>query len=144
MLTYIQAEQAIDEGRRLYVGNMPYQATTKDVEKLFEDVLAGVQAINIAVDPMTGRNPSYCFVDFKTKEMAEQVMEEYDGRDFQRRPLKVKPGIRSGIHTRRGKKNIYHSIPSTFLRDKSPPVVCFKFLSKEYISLVSHFTTNSS
>jgi RNA recognition motif-containing protein len=112
VLTYIQAEQAIDEGRRLYVGNMPYQATTKDVEKLFEDVLAGVQAINIAVDPMTGRNPSYCFVDFKTKEMAEQVMEEYDGRDFQRRPLKVKPGIRSGTLTRRGKKNPDHSIPS--------------------------------
>jgi RNA recognition motif-containing protein len=80
---------------------MPYQTTTKDVEKLFEDVLAGVQAINIAVDPMTGRNPSYCFVDFKTKEMAERVMEEYDGRDFQHRPLKVKPGVRTGTQTGR-------------------------------------------
>jgi len=30
--------QAIEEGRRLYVGNMPYEATSKDVEKLLEDV----------------------------------------------------------------------------------------------------------
>lgn len=80
---------------------MPYQATNKDVEKLFEDVLANVQAINISVDPMTGRNPSYCFVDFKTKETAEKVMEEFDGRDFMRRPLKVKPGVRSGTLTGR-------------------------------------------
>ena len=29
--------QAIAEGRRLYVGNMPYIAKTKDVEMLFED-----------------------------------------------------------------------------------------------------------
>jgi RNA recognition motif-containing protein len=80
---------------------MPYEATSKDVEKLLEDVAAGIQAINISVDPMTGRNPSYCFVDFKSKELAEQVMEVYDGRDFMRRPLKVKPGVRSGTGTGR-------------------------------------------
>lgn len=50
----------------------------------------------MSVDPMTGRNPSYCFVDFTTKDLAERVMEEYDGREFLRRPLKVKPGVKSG------------------------------------------------
>ncbi len=29
--------QAIAEGRRLYVGNMPYMAKTRDVEELFAD-----------------------------------------------------------------------------------------------------------
>jgi len=48
----------------------------------------------MSVDPMTGRNPSYCFVDFTSKELAERVMEEYDGRTFLRRPLKVKPGVK--------------------------------------------------
>lgn len=46
----------------------------------------------MSVDPMTGRNPSYCFVDLASKDLAEHVMEEYNGRDFMRRPLKVKPG----------------------------------------------------
>lgn len=45
---------------------------------------------------MTGRNPSYCFVDFTSKALAEQVMAAYNGRDFLRRPIKVKPGIKSG------------------------------------------------
>jgi RNA recognition motif-containing protein len=75
---------------------MPYEATVKDVESLFKDISDGIQAINMSVDPMTGRNPSYCFVDFKSKDLAERVMEEYNGVDFLRRPLKVKPGVKSG------------------------------------------------
>ncbi len=36
--------QAIAEGRRLYVGNMPYMAKTRDVEALFADVSYQVYA----------------------------------------------------------------------------------------------------
>lgn len=90
-----QAEQAVEEGRRVYVGNLPYEATVKDIESMFAALEIGVEAINMSIDPMTGRNPSYCFVDFKTKELAEQAMVEYDGKDFLRRPLKVKPGVKS-------------------------------------------------
>lgn len=89
-----KADAAINEGRRLYVGNMPYEATVKDVETLFKDLT--IESINMSVDPMTGRNPSYCFVDFPSKEIAQTVMEEYNGRDFLRRPLRVKPGLKSG------------------------------------------------
>jgi hypothetical protein len=37
-----KAERAIEEGRRLYVGNLPYEATVKDVEELFKDIGDGV------------------------------------------------------------------------------------------------------
>lgn len=30
-----RAEKAVEEGRRIYVGNLPYEALTGDVEKLF-------------------------------------------------------------------------------------------------------------
>lgn len=36
--------QAIAEGRRLYVGNMPYMAKTRDVEALFADLAYQVYA----------------------------------------------------------------------------------------------------
>lgn len=49
----------------------------------------------MSVDAMTGRNPSYCFVDFKSRELAEAAIEEYNGREFLRRALKVKPGVKS-------------------------------------------------
>jgi hypothetical protein len=30
-----RAQKAVEEGRRIYVGNLPYEALTGDVEKLF-------------------------------------------------------------------------------------------------------------
>jgi len=30
-----RAQRAVEEGRRIYVGNLPYEALTEDVEKLF-------------------------------------------------------------------------------------------------------------
>ncbi|OKL61857.1 hypothetical protein UA08_03045 [Talaromyces atroroseus] len=60
--------QAITEGRRL-------------------------ERIDISVDPFTGRNPSYCFVELATKEQADRAMVELDGNDFQGRPVRIKPGV---------------------------------------------------
>lgn len=91
-----KAEMAVEENRRVYVGNLPYEATVKDIETLFVGFGDGVEAINMSTDPMTGRNPSYCFVDFTTKEQAERAMTEYDGKEFLRRPLKVRPGVKTG------------------------------------------------
>lgn len=91
------AESAIREGRRLYVGNMPYQATTEDVEKLFSTLSSQITGINMSVDPLTGRNPSYCFVDFKSADLAQRVIEQFSGQVFMGRPLKVRPGVRSQL-----------------------------------------------
>src|SRR4051812_39715442 len=38
-----QSEQAVSEGRRIYVGNLPYEATVKDIETLLTDVGAGIE-----------------------------------------------------------------------------------------------------
>lgn len=51
------------------------------------------ERIDIAIDPFTGRNPSYCFVDLETKEQADRAMAELDGRDLLGRPVKIKPGV---------------------------------------------------
>ncbi|RAK74992.1 RNA-binding protein [Aspergillus fijiensis CBS 313.89] len=85
--------QAISEGRRLYVGNMPYTAKSEDVQALFTAAEFQIERIDIAIDPFTGRNPSYCFVDLETKELAERAMVELDGRDMLGRPVKIKPGV---------------------------------------------------
>ncbi|KAJ5225726.1 hypothetical protein N7468_006951 [Penicillium chermesinum] len=50
--------QAISEGRRLYVGNMPYTAKLEDVEAVFVAAAFPIERIDIAIDPFTGRNPS--------------------------------------------------------------------------------------
>lgn len=86
--------QAIDEGRRLYVGNLPSQAKVDDIRSLFADISDFVKDITMSIDPMTGRNPSYCFVDFTTREAAADAIEEFNGQTFMGRPLKDKPGLR--------------------------------------------------
>ncbi|CAG7951602.1 unnamed protein product [Penicillium salamii] len=85
--------QAISDGRRLYVGNMPYTAKTEDVEAIFMAAQMPIERIDIAIDPFTGRNPSYCFVDLQHKDHAERAMAELDGVNMLGRPLKIKPGV---------------------------------------------------
>lgn len=89
-----EAEQAIEQGRRVYVGNLPYDAKLDDIRSLLADVSRVIQDIAISIDPMTSQNPSYCFVDFTSKEAAVQAIEIYNGQTFMRRPLKVKPGLK--------------------------------------------------
>jgi hypothetical protein len=53
------------------------------------------ELLQVSVDPMTGRNPSYCFIDFATKNLAERVILEYHVQDFMRRKLKVNAAAQS-------------------------------------------------
>ncbi|CAF9942587.1 MAG: hypothetical protein ALECFALPRED_009829 [Alectoria fallacina] len=85
--------QAIAEGRRLYVGNMSYIAKTEDVEMLFAEGDYPVEHINMSIDPYSGRNPSYCFVELATKEQADRAMLELNGRELLGRPLKLGRGV---------------------------------------------------
>ena len=89
-----EAAKAIDQGRRLYVGNLPYEAKLDDIRALFADISDVIQDISMSIDLMTGRNPSYCFVDFTSKEAAAEAMENYNGQTFMKRPLKVKSGLK--------------------------------------------------
>ncbi len=47
----------------------------------------------MSIDPYTGRNPSYCFVELATKEQADRAMLELNGKDLLGRPVKVGPGV---------------------------------------------------
>ncbi|ODH38579.1 hypothetical protein ACO22_02279 [Paracoccidioides brasiliensis] len=87
--------KSFSEGRRLYVGNMPYMAKKKDVESLFTEgeTVYNVERIDISIDPFTGRNPSYCFVELETKQQADLAILELNGKDMLGRPVKIKPGI---------------------------------------------------
>ncbi|KAH6670403.1 hypothetical protein B0J14DRAFT_596165 [Halenospora varia] len=93
--------QAIDEGRRLYVGNLPYSAKREDVEGLLGKEASLVQGISMSVDSETRRNLSYCFVDMESRDAAESTIRNHDGQMFKDRALKVKPGVKVGTGTGR-------------------------------------------
>lgn len=56
-------------------------------------MLISSERVDIAVDPFTGRNPSYCFVDVGSKEEAARAMTELDGKELLGRMVRIKPGV---------------------------------------------------
>ncbi|APA13497.1 hypothetical protein SS1G_07874 [Sclerotinia sclerotiorum 1980 UF-70] len=90
-----ESDKAIEEGRRIYVGNLSYDTTAEDIETIFQDAPRESRTVHMSVDPMTKRNPGYCFVTFTTKDMADEALNRYDGQEFKNRTLRVKPGVRS-------------------------------------------------
>ncbi|KAG8526318.1 uncharacterized protein KY384_000311 [Bacidia gigantensis] len=138
--------KAIEEGRRLYVGNLPSMAKPEDITQffsnnryqmwvsqysaLYRDVLipfiliriadqgASREHINMSIDPYTGRNPSYCFVELGDRAQAYRATQELSGQDLLGRPVKLGPGIaRSTERKSRGNmRNQQHPEEPVFQR----------------------------
>jgi RNA recognition motif-containing protein len=83
-------------GTRLYIGNLLYTATKPDVEALFTSNGFNITGISMSVDPFTGRNPSYAFVDLESAEEANRAMEALNGAELLGRGVRINPGVRKG------------------------------------------------
>ncbi|KAL1844330.1 hypothetical protein VTJ49DRAFT_9 [Mycothermus thermophilus] len=91
---YQQPDQpdALAEGRRIYVGNLLYSLTPGDIEAVLRDSgFPHYERIHISIDPVSGRNPGYCFVEFPSSRDAEDALNRLGGVLVQDRPLKVGP-----------------------------------------------------
>jgi RNA recognition motif-containing protein len=49
--------------------------------------------MSMSIDPFTGRNPSYAFVDIETPDIANRAMQTLNGTKLSGRPVKIKPGV---------------------------------------------------
>ncbi|RMY33003.1 hypothetical protein D0865_14582 [Hortaea werneckii] len=98
---------------RLYIGSLPYVAQKLEVEQLFVDNDLPIKKVDISIDPFTGRNPGYCFVDVHTIEDAERALETLPGKRVRGRPIKInyntprrgnstRPRLPTKIHERAG------------------------------------------
>jgi RNA recognition motif-containing protein len=81
--------KAIAEGRRIYVGNLVYHATPDDVKSHIIEAGYTIERIDMSMDPFTGRNPSYCFVEFGSKEEADSAIETLTGTNLLGRVVKA-------------------------------------------------------
>lgn len=82
---------ALLEGRRIYLGNLLYVVRPVEIEDTLKDNDFGnFEKIVISVDPVNGRNPGYCFVDFVKRADAERALSSLCV-DIRGRPVKVGP-----------------------------------------------------
>jgi RNA recognition motif-containing protein len=73
---------------RLFVGNLPYQATEDDLRTHFAQVGAPTQIVR-PLDRETGRARGFAFVEYAERGPAEEAIKKFDGQLFMGRPLAV-------------------------------------------------------
>lgn len=86
-------QQRESSDTRLYVGNLLYSAQRDDIAQFFNENGFNVANISMSIDPLTGKNPSYCFVDFDSAEDAARAMAELNGQDVLGRAVRINPGV---------------------------------------------------
>ena len=75
-------------GRKLYIGNLAFDVTSKDLEQLFASV--GVcESAAVITDRATGQSRGFGFVEMASNAEAQRVIQEFDGKEFKGRNLKV-------------------------------------------------------
>jgi len=73
---------------RLFVGNLPYQATEDDLRTHFSQVGQPTQIVR-PLDRETGRARGFAFVEYAERAAAEEAVKKFDGQLFMGRPLAV-------------------------------------------------------
>ncbi|MGE0823732.1 MAG: RNA recognition motif domain-containing protein [Candidatus Binatia bacterium] len=73
---------------KLFVGNLPFNATDAALEALFEKA-GTVTTVGIMTDKFTGRSRGFGFVEMQNDREAQDAIERFHGYEFQGRPLTV-------------------------------------------------------
>ncbi|HXG89820.1 MAG TPA: RNA-binding protein [Vicinamibacterales bacterium] len=73
---------------RLFIGNLPYQATEDDLRTHFAQVGDPTQIVR-PLDRETGRARGFAFVEYAERAVAEAAIKQFDGQLFMGRPLAV-------------------------------------------------------
>lgn len=73
---------------RLFIGNLPYQATEDDIRAHFATVAPPTQIVR-PLDRETGRARGFAFVEYSERAAAEEAIKRFDGQLFMGRPLAV-------------------------------------------------------
>lgn len=72
--------------KRLYVGNLPFQASIDDIRNHFASI--GPCRVTVPTDKATGRMRGFGFVEYSNDQDAEEAL-ALDGGEFQGRALRV-------------------------------------------------------
>lgn len=75
-------------GRKLYVGNLPYETGEDELKELFAQA-GGVESVNVVRDQATGRPRGFAFVEMSTDDDAQNAIRELNERQVGGRRLAV-------------------------------------------------------
>ena len=73
---------------RLFVGNLPYDATEEDIRAHFSTA-GNVLNVFVPLDRETGRKRGFAFVEFGDNAQAQEAIRLFNSQPFKGRPLAV-------------------------------------------------------
>lgn len=86
--TAAPALESSEMGKKLYVGNLAFDVTNRDLEDLFAQ--AGVcESAAVITDRSTGQSRGFGFVEMSSSAEAQRAIQQFDGQDLKGRNLKV-------------------------------------------------------
>jgi len=75
--------------KKLYIGNVPFQATEGDLQNLFTEAGVQVDSVNLIRDRYTDQPRGFAFVEISNDEEAEKAIQTLNGKDLLGRALVV-------------------------------------------------------
>ncbi|HEX7407667.1 MAG TPA: RNA-binding protein [Candidatus Binatia bacterium] len=75
-------------GKKLYVGNLGFDVTSKDLEELFAGA-GQCESVAVITDRATGQSRGFGFVEMASNADAQKAIQQFDGQEFKGRALKV-------------------------------------------------------
>jgi hypothetical protein len=76
--------------KKLYVGNVPWQMTTEEVNEMFAPYGTIVSATAVPDRDNPGKNRGFAFVEYDSEEAAENAIREMNGKQVNGRTLNVR------------------------------------------------------
>src|SRR5207244_3990470 len=73
---------------RLFVGNLPYDATENEIRDHFSSV-GDLSYVSIPLDRETGKKRGFAFVEFADAAQAQEAIRQFNNQPFKGRPLAV-------------------------------------------------------
>lgn len=71
---------------KLFIGNLPYDVTEKEVLELFSE-FGEVVNTNLVVDHFSGRPKGFAFIEMATRSEGHRAMETLNKKEYKNRPL---------------------------------------------------------
>jgi cold-inducible RNA-binding protein len=75
-------------GKKIFVGNLPFNTTSADLESLFSGIGA-CESASVITDRETGRSRGFGFVEMSSASDAERAIAELNGHDIGGRQINV-------------------------------------------------------
>ena len=75
-------------GKKLYVGNLSYEVSSSDLEKLLSEH-GTVESAEVISDRATGRSKGFGFVEMGSDQEAQAAIEALNGQDYGGRAITV-------------------------------------------------------